>query len=424
MRVESPLYRPYAVERSILVPLHECPPWLRGTSGGSYSGAYDHPQAPSLPRRGIKIEFLHNSPPRPPSLQAAFTSRGARELTLTSFSPRPCIERARRAREGRRLRRRARQWGLWCLLVLAFGRASLAQESSAEVKASADPRTITVGDIVQFNLEVIHPQSVKISFPAVGPGLNEWVVRNTARLPAKEAGPGKIAEFLQLQLTIYRTGDLEIPSLNVEVVSAQGEKQTRSSSPIKIKVQSVLDGEQLKEIKAQAEISPDYKPFLFLLTALAALALIVYKVVRFLKQRRAREIVVPGATRSPAELAREAIQKLLAKRLVETGYLKEFYLELSEILKRYLGSKLGIVSLERTSEEFVGDLRAAAIPWEEYVQIKGFLMDCDLVKFAKYRPSSEEIGRIVERASEIIDAAENRKTAELAAIEVSNGDRG
>jgi hypothetical protein len=330
----------------------------------------------------------------------------------------------RRSRERRRLEYRARRWSISCFLVLAFGCASLAQESSVEVKASADPPTITVGDIVQFNLEVIHPQSLKIAFPAVGPALNEWVVRNTARLPAKEAGPGKLAELLQLQLTIYRTGDLEIPSLNVEVVSAQGEKQTRSSSPIKIKVQSVLDGEQLKEIKAQAEIPPDYKPFLFLLAALAALALIVYKVVRFLKQRSAREVVIPGETRSPAELAREAIQKLLAKRLVETGYLKEFYLELSEILKRYLGSKLGIVSLERTSEEFVGDLRAAAIPWEEYVQIKEFLMDCDLVKFAKYRPSSEEIGRIVERASEIIDAAENRKTAELAAIEVSNGDRG
>src|SRR5262249_2280099 len=200
---------------------------------------------------------------------------------------------------------------------------------------------------------------------------------NTARLPAKEAGPGKVAELLQLELTIYRTGDLEIPSLNIEVVSAQGEKQTRSSSPIKIKVQSVLDGDQLKEIKAQAEIPPDYKPFLFLLAALAALALIVYKVVRFLKQRGAREVVIPGDTRSPAEVAREAIRKLLAKRLVETGHVKEFYLELSEILKRYLGSKLGIVSLERTSEEFVGDLKTAAIPWKEYVQVKEFLMDCD-----------------------------------------------
>lgn len=135
-------------------------------------------------------------------------------------------------------------------------------------------------------------------------------------------------------------------------------------------------------------------------------------------------MVTPKETRSPGEVARAAIQSLLAKKLVESGYVKEFYLELSEILKRYLGSKLEIVSLERTTEEFIGDLKNAAIPWEEYEHIREFLMDCDLVKFAKYKPSADEIRRIVERSFRVIDAAEDRKTPELAALEVSNHDRG
>jgi hypothetical protein len=197
----------------------------------------------------------------------------------------------------------------------------------------------------------------------------------------------------------------------------------RASQPIKIKVQSVLDGEQLKEIKAQAEIPSGYRPLLFLLAALAALTLIVYKAVQFFRRRKTTDLVMPQETRSPAEIARGAIQSLLAKRLVETGYVKEFYLELSEILKRYLGSKLGIISLERTTEEFLGDLKNAAIPWEEYERIKEFLMDSDLVKFAKYKPSADEIRCIVERSFEIIDTAENQKTSELATLEVSNRDR-
>jgi len=47
------------------------------------------------------------------------------------------------------------------------------------------------------------------------------------------------------------------------------------------------------------------------------------------------------------------------------------------------------------------------------------LMDCDLVKFAKYQPSPEENQRIVERSFEVIDAAENKKP-ELELLEVSN----
>jgi hypothetical protein len=41
----------------------KCPPWLRGTPGGSYSGTDDHPLAPSLPRRGLKLN-LSQLPPK------------------------------------------------------------------------------------------------------------------------------------------------------------------------------------------------------------------------------------------------------------------------------------------------------------------------------------------------------------------------
>jgi hypothetical protein len=102
--------------------------------------------------------------------------------------------------------------------------------------------------------------------------------------------------------------------------------------------------------------------------------------------------------RSAEEIAREAIERLLARKLVEQGHLKQFYLELSEIIKRFLGSKLGVHSLERTTEEFTRDLRAVSVPSAEYRMIREFLEDCDLVKFAKYRPAAEEVEQIIARS--------------------------
>jgi hypothetical protein len=40
----------------------KCPPWLRGTPGGSYSGTDDHPLAPLLTKEGIEIESFTASP--------------------------------------------------------------------------------------------------------------------------------------------------------------------------------------------------------------------------------------------------------------------------------------------------------------------------------------------------------------------------
>src|SRR5262249_15794511 len=57
---DIPLRAP-VVKKLLSVPLHECPPWLRGTPGGSFRGTYYHPLA-SLPRRGARTELLHSFP--------------------------------------------------------------------------------------------------------------------------------------------------------------------------------------------------------------------------------------------------------------------------------------------------------------------------------------------------------------------------
>ena len=127
-----------------------------------------------------------------------------------------------------------------------------------------------------------------------------------------------------------------------------------SSEPIKIKVESVLTGQkqELKELKAQAEITPDYRPFLLLLAALASAVFLIYWLITTLKKRRKVAVMEVRDNRTPEQIARDAIQALLSRKLVEQGLLKQFYLELSEIVKRYLGQKLNILSLERTTEEF------------------------------------------------------------------------
>jgi hypothetical protein len=311
---------------------------------------------------------------------------------------------------------------LWFILVNILSPFLIAQGQSAELKVSVDKSTITIGDIVNLKLEVRRPESSKIAFPSLGPRHGDWIVRNSIHLPSGKAEPGWASEALQLELTIYKTGEVEIPPLGIEEIGSAGGRRLLTSDPIKIKVQSVLDkgDKELKEIKAQADIPPDYKPFLTLLTALGALAIIIYMAFHYYKNRKRPRPLTPKETRPLEEIAREAVCILLAKRLVENGLLKQFYLELSEIIKKYLGSKLGIVSLERTTEEFTRDLRKAAVRLEHHQLIKEFLADCDLVKFAKYKPAEEEISRTVQRSLEIIDTVGGVKTKEYTALEVSS----
>jgi len=258
---------------------------------------------------------------------------------------------------------------------------------------------------VTVKLSVKHPETLKIAFPPLGTSLGEWTVRSSKPLAPTKLADGSVEDTLELQLAAYKTGDFEIPALNVETVKTSGEKEVLASEPIKIAVQSVLTGNQdtLKDLKPQAEIEADYKPFLFFLAALASAAYLVYRLVQYFKRRKRAPIPKPERVRSAEEIAREAIERLLARKLVEQGHLKQFYLELSEIIKRFLGSKLGVHSLERTTEEFTRDLRAVSVPSAEYRMIREFLEGCDLVKFAKYWPGAEEVEQTIARARAMID---------------------
>jgi len=282
---------------------------------------------------------------------------------------------------------------------------ALSQDTKAQLKTAVDATTVTIGDVVTVKRSVKHPETLKIAFPPLGTSLGEWTVRSSKPLAPTKLADGSVEDTLELQLAAYKTGDFEIPALNVETVKTSGEKEVLASEPIKIAVQSVLTGNQdtLKDLKPQAEIEADYKPFLFFLAALASAAYLVYRLVQYFKRRKRAPIPKPERVRSAEEIAREAIERLLARKRVEQGHFKQFYLELSEIIKRFLGSKLGVHSLERTTEEFTRDLRAVSVPSAEYRMIREFLEGCDLVKFAKYWPGAEEVEQTIARARAMID---------------------
>jgi len=336
----------------------------------------------------------------------------ANSISLTKLNGLRC-DSPRRAQtvNDERARRRPRQLvrplGTWLACCVLLGVSStLSQETKAQLKTSVHATTVTIGDVVTVRLSVKHPETLRIAFSPVGTALGEWMVRSSKPLPPTKLADGNVENTLELQLAAYKTGDFEVPALSVEVVKTNGEKEVLVSEPVKLTVQSVLTGNQdtLKDLKPQAELKADYKPFLFLLAALASFAYLVYRLIQFFKKRKRAPVPRPERIRSAEEIAREAIERLLARKLVEQGHLKEFYLDLSEIVKRFLGSKLGVHSLERTTEEFTRDLRATSLASAQYRMIREFLEDCDLVKFAKYRPGADEVEQIIVRSRNMIDA--------------------
>ncbi len=86
---------------------------------------------------------------------------------------------------------------------------------------------------------------------------------------------------------------------------------------------------------------------------------------------------------SPIERARYELDVLLGKGLPGRGLFKDFYVELTMVVRRYIGRRHNIKAPQLTTDEF---LRSAsgdeAFPKEMIGFLKNFLESADLVKFA------------------------------------------
>ena len=115
---------------------------------------------------------------------------------------------------------------------------------------------------------------------------------------------------------------------------------------------------------------------------------------------------------SPAERAVRELDALLAKDLIRRGKVKDFYVELTMVVRRYIERQHGIRAPEQTTQEF---LRAAGddrrFPPAVLRKLAAFLEAADLVKFAAHQPDADAIDRAARTARDFI-LTDSQQTAD------------
>jgi hypothetical protein len=136
-------------------------------------------------------------------------------------------------------------------------------------------------------------------------------------------------------------------------------------------------------------MSPFRLALLILLPLL--LAALLFVLARRLRSRRddsPRPALGP-LPRPAHEIALEALAALGGSGMLERGEVKEFHIEASDILRRYVEARFRVEALEMTTREVLTGLEATGSEPRFRDGLGAFLEQCDLVKFAKVRPGAD-----------------------------------
>ena len=273
-----------------------------------------------------------------------------------------------------------------------------------EVKTYVDKAKITVGDKLKYTIEVKADKGVTVELPGFAEFLGGFAITDYNKAEPKKSGD-KVIYKIQYTLDVYLAETYPIPPARITYTLGQGHDAKQIfTTPIFVTVESVLKTEdnQLRDIKPVS--TPELKisrKLMFIIIGSAVL-LIAVIVVLIIIVRRRKNYVAPAV---PAHIiALKALEEIKARGLVEAGEIKEYYFLISNVLRHYIENRFELMAPEMTTEEFLQELGKTTVIESKYQSIlKDYLVHCDMVKFAKYSPSPDEIDEIYSIAVDFID---------------------
>jgi hypothetical protein len=160
-----------------------------------------------------------------------------------------------------------------------------------------------------------------------------------------------------------------------------------------------VEGPDIHDIKGPLTYGWDSS--LFLIAGISIILLIGFLLLYILWIRNKKKIK-PRCP--PHAIAYEALEKLKMKELPAMGRIDDYYFELSNAIRKYLEDRFNLRTPEMTTEDLLLRIgESKEFSREQISLLSNFFVQCDLVKFAKYRPSSKEIDRSFDAGREIID---------------------
>lgn len=292
--------------------------------------------------------------------------------------------------------------------VMLWGQLLLSANGKISLEAKVDKNKITIGDLILYSIIIIRDANVNVEMPDLGANLGAFEIRDYDD-PEPEKPNGEIVQRREYVISTYDIGDYEIPPVTVRYQAGEDSVwKELTTEKIKITVESLKPSEagNIRDIKLPLDIERDWMRIIRFVAAGLIILLIVILVFIYVKRRKEGKTLIPRREkpkRPPHEIALDALEQLLHAELLEKGEFKQFYITISEIIRHYIEGRFFIIAIEMTTMQLIDIMRTAEIEKENIQLIEDFLMQCDLVKFAKYIPTPDENHKAIDQAFEIVN---------------------
>jgi len=286
---------------------------------------------------------------------------------------------------------------------------AIAQQATAKV--TVDPVEIMIGEQSIVTIEVIAPKGREVVFPVYDGEIVQGVEVLGMIKPDTTYAHDVMTLTQKYIVTSFDSALYHIPYMplldNLDTIRTNGfglkvitpelsEITKAYLEEMKETPQDTIDMEKLgafdiKDIKEVPFVWQDYlMPILLGLLLLLIIAVTIIAIVLYNKKKKKGYFFTPKIPDPPHVIALNALNKLKEEKKWVHGYEKEYYTELTDILRKYIEDRFRIRTFEKTSDEILSAMNNFVEAESSQESLQQILKLADLVKFAKYKPLPDE----------------------------------
>lgn len=279
------------------------------------------------------------------------------------------------------------------VLIIAFLLLPVAQLFSQSVSSTLSQNTIRIGEQFYFEMTITDGDDAKIVWPAIKDTLNKFIEIVDSVI---QTGVNKSITSKKYLITCFDSGHFVIPSQLIMINDAEVYTQPLEFDVRTVKVDTTQDIKDIKEIKT-VSYNEKSKPYGFMdwlkdYWYVAAGIGVLLAVILFLLFRN-KKTIVEQEVKIILPLHQQLIadiDALLSKNYPQSGQVKLFYVELTDLLRHYTEKRFKVHALEQTTNELMLSLKSSGILIEAQEILRSILTTADMVKFAKANPTIDE----------------------------------
>lgn len=277
--------------------------------------------------------------------------------------------------------------GFWSLIFFLFSFLSFAQ-----VTSSINSTSIKIGEQITYKIEVETDTVNPVIFPEGQTFMPLEMIESYQPDTTKYDAKYKLIK--KYGLTQFDSGKYVIPKQKIIIAG-----KTFATDSMLVEVNDIVvdtTKQKLYDIKPMIDVKkPSSNWWLWLLLIIAIAAIIAFLVYWFVWRKKPLTEEEKIAQLPPYDRAKLALKQLDETKYLERAEIKEYYSELTFIIRKYLDEKVYDKALESTTDQLIDRLNILQegnqieLSKDDIKNIEAILKRADLVKFAKSAPDIE-----------------------------------